>query len=468
MIRILFANAADAASEVENRYRPLWPAYLAAYAEERLGADRFEFRFMEASIADEIDSFRPHIVAVGSVTQNFNRAIEYARAAKRSRCAVIAGGIHLTGIPGCLTRDMDAGCLGEGEHTFYELLASYLENGRVRPEALAGIDGIAFRQDGRVATTTPRGPIAPLDRLPHPKRSVIGYQKHDYMFTSRGCPYRCTFCASSRFWGGVRYASPEYVIEEIRELIENGVETISFYDDLFVAKKDRLEAIANLVVRNGFNRKVDFTCSCRADLVTAEMVDSLKSMNVVSVGMGLESGCERTLKYLKGGASVEKNTTAVNLLSQAGIQANASFIIGSPEETEDEILETYDFIKKSRVAFFDIYVLTPLPGTPVWDYATSRGLVSETMDWERLNVNFEINSAAAVLLSETLDRVKLVGLYRKFRGLRLRRILRALPRSPWIKDLPRMLRLLSMEKFVRWKRRLLSIRKRLAVSALNP
>jgi anaerobic magnesium-protoporphyrin IX monomethyl ester cyclase len=464
VIKVLFADAVDPASEVENRYRPLWPAYLAAYAEERLGAGQFDFRLMRGAIAGEIESFRPHIVAISSVSQNFNQAIEYARVARQSGCAVIVGGMHLSCIPGCLTEDMDIGCLGEGEHTFYQLLRSYLEDGRWAPQRISGIDGIVFRKDERVAMTPPCGPIASLDRLPHPKRSLTGYRKHDYMFTSRGCPYRCTFCASSRFWGDVRFASPEYVIEEIRELIENGVETISFYDDLFVAGGGRLEAIADLIVRSGLNRRVDFTCSCRADLVTSDMVNALKRMNVVSVGMGLESGCEKSLKYLKGSASVEKNRAAVNLLSSAGIQANASFIIGSPEETEDEILETYDFIRKSRIDFFDVYPLTPLPGTPVWDYAKKRGLVADRMDWGRLNVNFEVNAGSAVILSEKLDRKELIALYRKFRRLRFRRILKALPGSPWMKDLPGMLRSLLFEKMARWKRSI----KRLALNAGHP
>jgi len=83
MIRVLFINAVDAASEVENRYRPLWPAYLAAYAERRFGSGTFRFHYAEAAVEKELESFRPHLVAISAVSQNFNFAIDYARIAKQ-------------------------------------------------------------------------------------------------------------------------------------------------------------------------------------------------------------------------------------------------------------------------------------------------------------------------------------------------------------------------------------------------
>jgi anaerobic magnesium-protoporphyrin IX monomethyl ester cyclase len=454
MIKVLFINAVDAASEVENRYRPLWPAYLAAYAEHKIGVGRFIFRFAATSVEEELESFDPHIVAISSVSQNYNYAIDYAKMAKQSGAVVIMGGFHISCIPDCLTEHMDVGCMGEGEETFSELLQCYLASGRLNHRDLGDVKGIVYREDNRLVATPTRSFAASLDQFPHPNRSVIGYQKHDYMFTSRGCPYRCTFCASSRFWDSVRYASPEHVIEEIRELVDHGVETISFYDDLFVAHKRRLKRIADLIVSNGFHRRVSFTCSCRANAVTQEVVDSLKAMNVVSVGMGLESGCDATLNYLKGNISVQQNAQAIGLLKKAGIQANASFIIGAPNETREEMLQTYRFIKDSRIDFFDIYTLTPLPGTPVWENAKKRGLVSDQMDWSRLNVNFEISADSAVIMSETMSRQELRTMYRKFRRLRLWRIAIALPTSPWLKDLPTMLIRLAREKISRFLKRL--------------
>lgn len=436
-LRVLFVNATNPFSEIENRYRPLWPAYLAAYTKQNIGPAQIEFRFLTGRLEDEMAVFNPDIVAISCVSQNYAYACQYAALAKGVGKTVVIGGIHVSCLPETMTPDMDVGCIGEGEQTFTELLRHYNDHGNFKSKALNAIRGIAYWEDGRIVQTPLRPGLGRLDDLPHPKRSLIGYQRHDYMFTSRGCPYRCAFCASSRYWANVRYASPEYVVEEIEELIAHGVKTISFYDDLFIANKSRLRRIAELITTRHIHEKIRFTCSCRANHVTPEVVEYLKTMNVVSVGMGLESGNDRVLQYLKGQIAVSDNRRAVDLLKDAGLQANASFVIGAPDETEKEIMDTYDFINKSRLDFVDIYVLTPLPATPLWEYALRRNLVSSTMDWSRLNVNFEVNMNKAVIVSEKLSREQIRTIYRKFRYLRRCRIIKALPGSPWLSDLPR-------------------------------
>ncbi|MFQ5963024.1 MAG: B12-binding domain-containing radical SAM protein [Candidatus Scalinduaceae bacterium] len=446
MRKVLFVNAVDPVAEVENRYLPLWPAYLAAYAEKHLGPGRIDFRFMTRRLENELDVYEPDVVAIGSVSQNFNHALRYAQECKKRGLAVIVGGPHISALPQCLSEDMDVGCIGEGEHTFLELMQLFLDRCEFRADGLNKINGIVYRDGDRLVRTSTRRLIDKLDQIPHPNRSLVGYQRHGYMFTSRGCPYRCTFCASSRFWNRVRFASANYVVDEILELVSNGCKMISFYDDLFVTNKERVKKIADLLADRGLLGKVKFTCSCRVNVVTKELVELLKRLNVVSVGMGLESGSDRILACLKGNVTVEDNERAVNLFKEAGIQVNASFVIGSPDETEDEIIDTYKFIKRSRLDFVDTYVLTPFPGTPVWDFAVERGLVSENMDWRHLNVNFEHSGNRSVIVSQKLSRNDIKRLYRKFRRQRIYRILKALPGSPWLQDVPKAVRGMIFEK----------------------
>jgi radical SAM superfamily enzyme YgiQ (UPF0313 family) len=150
-------------------------------------------------------------------------------------------------------------------------------------------------------------------------------------------------------------------------------------------------------------------------LVTDELVFLLKLMNVKSVGMGLESGSPAILEYLKGpNILVEDHINAINLLRKHNIKLHTSFIIGSPQESRQDILQTLSFIKKYRLKSFDTYALTPFPGTPVWDYAKARSLVSEDMNWNFLNVNFVINHDNAVILSERLTRDEIYELFRLF------------------------------------------------------
>jgi len=268
------------------------------------------------------------------------------------------------------------------------------------------------------------------------------------LYTARGCPFNCVFCACSRYWGEVRYATAEYVIEEIRELIENGVKVIRFSDDNFVANKERLQQIAEMVVSNGFHKQVKFSCWCRSNSVTADAVKNLKAINVVSVKMGLESGCDRTLQYLKGNVTVKDNWNAIMLLKNAGIQVNGDFIIGAPDETEEEIMLTYEFIKSAPLDLVDINILSPLPGTPIWEYAVERKLITNDMNWGTLNFKFRNNGASSVILSERLTPRQLNRIHRKFARLRLLKILKALPGSPWLDELPGMAFKLLKEKLL--------------------
>lgn len=445
MVRILFINAVNPYSEVENRYDPLWPCYLASYAESRTKIDDLLFKFYKGRhFEKELGHFKPDIVAISAVSQNFNYAKSYARQAKKYGAAVVIGGTHISEIPSCLNNDMDIGCLGEGEQTFFELIDEFCKEKKFLPENLSKISGIAFRYEGGLIRTENREFLNMQD-IPRPKRSLIGYKSHDYMFTSRGCPFNCVFCASSRFWRKVRFSPPGKVISEIQELIENNVKMISFYDDLFIADKGRLKKIAQMIIDRGFNKEIKFTCSARANLLDAETVEILRSMNVVSVGLGLESGSDKTLRFLKGKISLKDNYLALDLLEKTKIQANASFVIGSPLETEEDILTTYNFIRKSSLSFFDVYLLTPLPGTPIWDYARERGLVDDNMDWGKLNINYE-NNPSPVVLSETITPARLQELYKKFRRLRFTKIMLSLPFSPWIRDLPKVMISLCREK----------------------
>lgn len=442
MIKILWINAIDPLSEVQTRYPNLGIGYLCAALKRAFGDDAFNFRVVHSNVPGTLDSFKPDVVGISAVSQNYGRAIAYAAESRKRAIPVLVGGVHISFLPQTLSPEMDIGCIGEGEETIVDLLRLYMEKGGFPPAQLAAIGGIVYRDlDGTLQRTIDRPPCMDLDALAPPDRAVLGDFRHASLFTSRGCPYRCVFCASARFWDKVRFFSAERVVSEVEILIrDHGATFISFFDDLFVADKKRFFRIIELLEQKGIVGQVRFGCSVRANTVTEEVAAGLKRLGVVSVGMGLESGNQRVLSYLKGsGITVEQNRHAVQLLRKHGVTPNASFVIGSPDETEEEVLDTLRFIRSVDLGLFEVFVLTPFPGTPVWELARSRGLVSEgpEMDWSILNVNFEVEPQRAVILSRTLSRDDIVRLYRTFRRQRFIQNIRNVWSHPMLPELPR-------------------------------
>ena len=437
MIKVLFINAINPLSEIERRYPNLGLGYLVSSLRKEFGQDKFESKIIDSDVEKTLKTFKPDIVGITSVTQNYNIAKRYATIANRLNIPVLIGGLHISMLPVSLTDNMNIGVIGEGEITIKELFSIFLDKGRFVAGDLLKKKGVVFWEDNtKTFSQTRQDLIEDIDSIPFPARDLLKIERHSYIFSSRGCPYRCVFCASSRFWDEVRFFSAEYVVSEIEELVERyNVRLISFYDDLFIANKKRLERIVELLRKKRFYKKVKFTCSARANLITKEIAKLLKEMHVLSVGMGLESGSDEILKFLKGNITVEDNKKAVSILRRYGINVNASFVIGSPKETEDEMIKTYYFIKNNPLSLVDTYVLTPYPGTPLWDYAKERELVSDDMDWSRFNVNFNVNYKRAVILSEILKEDDIIRIYKKFARQRFFRNIKNIWNSPFLLDL---------------------------------
>ncbi|MDO9464825.1 MAG: radical SAM protein [bacterium] len=417
-IKFLFINAIDSSKKVETKYPPLGIGYLISSLRTYFGRDEIIFKVICDNVEEEMIDFKPDIVGISSVSQNYNKAITCAKIAKKYKLPVIVGGVHISMMPSSLTSNMDVGVIGEGEVTICGLLESFIKEGRFLRTNLKKIKGVIYwNDDNTIAASAERELIPFLDKLPPPARDLFDIQPRTYMFTSRGCPYHCSFCASSLFWNKVRFFSAEYVVNEIEYLInEYNVKHINFYDDIFSVDVKRIKKIISIFRERGYLGKVDFSCAIRANMVNDEVIRLLKEMGVRSISMGLESGSDKILKYLKRDSiDVRKNENAIRIIKKHGISVSGSFIIGAPEEDKEDILKTLKFISKSKLDGFDVYVLTPFPGTLVWDYAISKGLVNEKMDWGKLNVNFSDNYNSAVILSEKLTRKKIHKLFLQFR-----------------------------------------------------
>ena len=366
-MQILFVNVVDCDNPVHTKYYPLAFGYLASYCYKH--NESFEYTYTEQLNETVLKTIQPDVVAMTTITENYNLARLYSHIIKRfnPHIKVILGGVHISAVPYSLSKDMDIGVIGEGEQTFLELLRNDFEpNQKVK--------GIVYRKDDVFCKTEDRPLIKPLDLIPHPKRDMFGSEKREqYIFTSRGCPYKCVFCFSSRFWKQVRFHSPEYVAEEIKQIKRQfKISYLSIYDDTFVLDVERVNQIKDLIK----DLKLTYSINARANLITDKLARILKDMRVVTIGIGFESNSPKVLEYLHKGNTVEDNQKAVDILRKHKFFLYGSFIRDTPVESKEDLKLTYNFIRRNHIPY-DMYRLMRYPGTPIYD---------ECEDWDSYKV----------------------------------------------------------------------------------
>ena len=375
-------------------------AYLAGYLREYFRAIEIKIFSHIPEDFSELKNFSPNVVGISAISPAFNNAINLANKIKEEMdIPVILGGPHISALPHLLPQACDVGVIGEGEETLLELIR-LCENGTLTKDQLHHCRGIVFRENAEIIITARRQRIRPLDLIPLPARDLLDMEhflqrgntfgphfgRGTHMFSARGCPFKCVFCSAAAFWGAPTLHSPERTVAEIEYLIEKfGVELIHIYDDLFLIDPARIAGIADLISAKGIDNQVKFGILGRVDVFNEKICKNLKKMNVVHVNFGMESGCQRVLNFLKNtSVTIPQIREAVNLAKEYGFTVDGSFIIGSPDETEEEMMETLDFIKSLNLDKFAHFILTPYPGTKLWSIAKAQGEVSDDMDWDKL------------------------------------------------------------------------------------
>ena len=377
---------------------PLGLLYLAAALEQRTEhevsvVDALAEELSYAQLTEHVGSEQPDLIGVSVMTFTLLDAIQTVETARRAapEAKIVLGGPHVhlypretVSLPG-----VDFALVGECEHTFVELVERLAEPGRW-PE----VPGLAFHRDGEVVLNEKPGLIGDLDALPFPARDLVPFQRYTSviarrqpittMFTSRGCPYGCTFCDRPHLGKKFRARSAANVVDEMQACVEMGIPEILVYDDTFTVDRQRVLDICGEIQRRGLDLGWDIRA--RVDTVDAEVLAALKAAGCERIHYGVEAGSDHFMHVLRKGITVEQAERAFRLTRKAGIATLAYFMIGIPGETEADIHQTMRLARRLDPDFVHVTILTPFPGTAIYRQALDEGVFA-TDHWREFARN---------------------------------------------------------------------------------
>ncbi len=430
---------------------------LAAYLRNRLDLDlllmdqRVENASVESVIQRAAD-FGADVVGLsvmtsfasmlGSLTQGVRAALPEA--------LIVIGGPHVSAFEeGALAGNLaDAAVPGEGESALEQVIRA-----RQAGADLTGIPGLFWRNgEGNITRNPGAMPIIEdMDALPFPAYDLLDVTKYwalpptgqlppsKYLslFSSRGCPCRCTYC--SRALGNrFRANSPERVVAEIEHYTRVfGVNDIEFLDDIFNFDPQRVLDICALIAKRNLKLRLHCPTAMRADILTEEVLDALVGAGLYFSAFALESGSPRMQQFIGKHLDIGKFLQAIRWATDRGVFARGLAMLGFPTETEEEMQATVEVMCNSRLHTAAFYSVIPFPNTDLYAYVAKhepdklKGIDYDNLDY----------SGARINLSEVPDKV-LFGYqraaWRRFylNPPRLARIARDYP-NPWY--LPRYL-----------------------------
>lgn len=320
----------------------------------------------------DLEAFKPDLLGLSVLTQNFMEAKKVAAEAKpRLGCPVVMGGPHPTALPRSTLEavpGLEAVICGEAELSMLALAEEFARTGKVNFEK---VPGAAYLKAGQF-TANPRPEfIADLDSLPLPvldlynaKTTAFG---NDKILTSRGCPGQCNFCANICMGKKFRAHSPERVVEEIERLVrERGTFFLQLSDDCFTADNARVHRICDLLISRGVN--VYWDAAGRMNTMQDEaLIVKMKKAGLMRVVLGVETGSQELSDRMHKGTTLEMAEKCCALLRKHGIDIYTSFILGNEGETMGTVWRTIAFSFKLKPTIASYTILIPFPGTPIFE-----------------------------------------------------------------------------------------------------
>jgi len=336
-----------------------------------------------------VESWSPDVVGLSSLTPTIRLAYKAAKAVKAvdEDMKVVVGGVHAT----FMWREVLEECphvdyvvLGEGEETMSQLIEALEKEAKPR-----GIPGIALRNESGEAVMT--GPWRPVDleRLPPPARHLLPMDRYTvfdrpvrvvHIMASRGCPYGCVFCATSYYFGRrVRFRRVEQVLDEVAECADKyKTKTFAFTDDELTINKRWFDSFLKGLRERGLD--IRWTCGSRVDSVDERLLARMFSSGCTTIYFGVESGSQETIDKIGKRIDLRQAEKVFEAIRKVGGSAVATFILGFPWETVDDMKKTIKFALKLDPDYAQFTYATPYPGTPLYEMAKEHDLIVDH-DW---------------------------------------------------------------------------------------
>ncbi|MHC5077235.1 MAG: B12-binding domain-containing radical SAM protein, partial [Planctomycetota bacterium] len=343
---------------------------------------------------------------------------------------IIFGNIHATS---CYERtlqecpEVDYIVLGEGEYTILELV----QNGdREDPDTVSHIEGLAFRdKDNKIVCNPKRTLIGNLDELPSIADVDINLSRYKPApnqirklpavpyITSRGCPFRCSFCEVNVIHGRkVRRVSVDKVINDLTKLREvHNISSVYFLDSTFTLDREYIFELCKQMVAEKLN--IEWFCSTRTDQVDEELLRWMKRAGCWTIAYGIESANKASLAILQKGGRVtpELQMRVAQLTRSIGIRVLASFIICLPGENELMVENTIKYAKEMNPHTALFFLPVPYPGSELYRTCLEDGGIREDYVWEDfLSIDYDNPVYVNPLLGKNLMRYYYRKAYRDF------------------------------------------------------
>jgi len=372
----------------ERCYPPLGLGLLAGYL-EKCGAEVriVDMQALSGDLQELVPPRKPDFVGITANTVLVDKAYAVAEAVKKiwPETRVVFGGIHPTMRPREVLENphVDYVIRGEGERSLSLLV------GGVDPDR---IPGLARRTNGGYWENPLLDYIENLDEMPMPGYHLLPMHLYNpplggalrtpsiSIFSSRGCPGRCTYCNSAMI-KKLRFRSAGKVVEEIEYLAANyGIRELAFYDDTFCANKKRVRNFCRMLIE----RKTDLTWTCfsRIDYADRQTLELMAESGCHMICYGVESADQAILENIRKHLNLDKVVPVTRMTQKAGIRVRLSFMLGNPGETRETLEKNVRFAIEADPDFAQFLITTPFPGTEMYEWAERRGYLA-TRDWSK-------------------------------------------------------------------------------------